>query len=320
MKIAPVIYLFALILIAPALASAEGLSLGLGYPYASVKYDFSALSAEGRFVSGSGVRAYTGRAYWNFYQADNLKAFSGLEGGYIKFDTLDLAGTGSEGAIFVGAEYFITDRISLLTDFSPTVVALKSGDFGVSGVEYVVNFAFYWHFGDSAPKPKAHANTDSSNDKPVSARKQDAKASVVPAKESVKEKTPSVSRESSVLITQLQSDDWRKRRNAAFELGKMKAAEAVPFLFELLEDENDSVCGAAVVALGRIGDKTAFAALCKRLQDASVFVRISAARGLGYMGDKRAIKYLESVSKDESPKVRAAVAAALKELRGDAAR
>lgn len=131
----------------PAVCHAEGLSLGLGYPYLSLKYDFKALAVEGRLVIDSGVQAYTGRWYWNFHRSDKLKGFAGLEGGYIKFDTLDTKGTGSEGALFVGGEYFMTKKLSLMMDFAPTLISLKSGNTDVNGVEYVVNLGLYYHFG-----------------------------------------------------------------------------------------------------------------------------------------------------------------------------
>jgi len=129
---------------------AGDLSLGLGYPYLSLKYDFKALSAEGRFVTGSGVQAYAGRGYWNFHQSDKLKGFTGLEAGYIKFDTLDTKGTGSEIALFVGGEYFVAKNFSLLMDFAPTIISSKDStrsDIEANSVEYVVNFGLYYHFG-----------------------------------------------------------------------------------------------------------------------------------------------------------------------------
>ena len=136
--------------ILPAVCSAEGLSLGAGYPYLSLKYDFKALAAEARFVNGSGVQAYTGRGYWNYYRSDSLKGFTGLEGGYVKFNALDTKGTGSEVAVFVGGEYFVTKNFSLLMDFAPTLISLKHDtykDLKASSIEYVVNFGFYFHFG-----------------------------------------------------------------------------------------------------------------------------------------------------------------------------
>lgn len=148
--------LFFIFLAFPAqFVCAGNLSLGLGYPYLSLKYNFKALAVEGRVVTGSGVQAYTGRGYWNFHQSDKLKGFAGLEGGYIKFDTLDTKGTGSEGAVFVGGEYFISEKLSLMMDFAPTIISLKSDDTGVSCVAYVVNMGFYYHFGGAQPKEKA---------------------------------------------------------------------------------------------------------------------------------------------------------------------
>ena len=147
MKRLAIFYLFLIPLILPAGCRAEGLSLGVGYPYLSLKYDFKALAAEGRFVSGSGVQAYTGRGYWNFHQSSTLKGFTGLEGGYVKFDTLNTKGTGSEAAAFIGGEYFVGKRLSMMLDFAPTLISLKSGKTDVSCVEYVVNMGLYFHFG-----------------------------------------------------------------------------------------------------------------------------------------------------------------------------
>lgn len=129
---------------------AGNLSLGVGYPYVSMKYDFKALAVEGRYVNGLGVQAYAGRGYWNFHRSDNIKGFAGLEGGYIKFNTLDTKGTGNEVALFVGGEYFVTKSFSLLMDFTPTLISLQHGtysDIKASSFEYVVNFGLYLHFG-----------------------------------------------------------------------------------------------------------------------------------------------------------------------------
>ncbi|MCX5784056.1 MAG: hypothetical protein NTX59_00015 [Elusimicrobia bacterium] len=125
---------------------AGDLSLGLGCPYISLKYDFKVFSAEGRYITGLGVRAYTGRGYWNFHQSDTLKSFIGLEGGYITFDTRNMKGTGRETALFVGGEYFAAKNLSLLMDFAPTFISLSSGNTGINCVEYVINLGFYYHF------------------------------------------------------------------------------------------------------------------------------------------------------------------------------
>ena len=139
--------LFLTPLVLPAVCHAEGLSLGLGYPYISLKYDFKALAVEGRYVNGSGVQAYMGRGYWNYYTSNKLKGFTGLEGGYVKFNTLDTKGNGSEAAVFLGGEYFFEKNISLMMDFAPTLITLKSGKTTISNVEYVLNLGVYFHFG-----------------------------------------------------------------------------------------------------------------------------------------------------------------------------
>ncbi len=146
-----VICLIAILLTFSSISYAGGLSIGLGYPYVSLKYDFPELAVEGRFVTDSGVKIYSGRGYWNYYRSDKLNGFTGLEGGYINFNTPDTKGTGYEGAIFIGGEYFVTKRLSLLLDFTPTLISLTDADYSsvkVSGMEFVVNIALYYHFGD----------------------------------------------------------------------------------------------------------------------------------------------------------------------------
>ncbi len=145
----------------PAFLYAGDLSLGFGYPYASVKYDFSKkAAAEMRYASASGINIFSARGYWDFagydYMAEfdrhRIKIFTGLEVGYIKFNTLDIKGNGAEIAGFIGGKYLITDKISLLMDFAPTFIYLKDADYGnvkVSGIEYVVNLGFYYCFGKS---------------------------------------------------------------------------------------------------------------------------------------------------------------------------
>jgi len=153
MNKAAAFFIFIVPLVLPAVCRAEGWSFGLGYPYLSAKYDYKVLSAEGRLVTGSGVKAYSGRGYWNFSSADKLKGFTGLELGLLKFDTLDQKGKGYEAAVFAGGEYFMSENVSLLMDFAPTLVSLKTAASSVSVMEFVVNLGLYYHFG--GPEPKA---------------------------------------------------------------------------------------------------------------------------------------------------------------------
>ena len=124
------------------------MGIGLGYPYLGVKYDFSKqIASELRWATGEGINVYAGRGYWNFYSGKKLTGFTGLEGGYISFDTLDMKGIGYEGSVFVGGEYFISNRLSFVMDFSPTFITLKSDEFKIDGIEWVTNLAVYYYFG-----------------------------------------------------------------------------------------------------------------------------------------------------------------------------
>jgi len=117
--------------------------IGLGYPYFSIKSH----PLELKYAAGEGIDVFAGRFYWNFYNDDKIRGFSGIEGGLINFDTLDIEGNGYEGGLFIGGEYFITRKLSLLIDFSPTFISLKSNDnYEASTIEMVVNFAVYYYF------------------------------------------------------------------------------------------------------------------------------------------------------------------------------
>jgi hypothetical protein len=115
-------------------------------------------------------------------------------------------------------------------------------------------------------------------------------------------------------LAQLKSPDPKKRRQAAFELGKTRSPEAVAPLLALLEDGDDKVCATTALALGWIGDGRAFKPLLERLNDSTTAVRVSAAKALGYLGDKRAIKPLQTALKYDSPQVQKAAREALKRL------
>jgi hypothetical protein len=143
------ILLFILLLTNTAILFAEDkLNLGLGWPYVGLKYNLSqGFSSELRYANGEGINVYAGRLYWNFYKPKNLDIFAGIEGGNITFNTLDIKGTGYEGSVFIGGECFISKRLSLMMDIEPVFISLNSDDLGVEGVEWVTNFAVYFHFG-----------------------------------------------------------------------------------------------------------------------------------------------------------------------------
>jgi len=123
------------------------LGLGLGWPYFGLKYNFSKrINSEFRWATGEGINVYAGRVYWNFYCDEKMKGFTGLEGGYIGFDTLEMEGNGYEGSVFLGGEYYLTKRLSLELDLSPAFIGLKSDDYRVSGVEFIANISIYYYF------------------------------------------------------------------------------------------------------------------------------------------------------------------------------
>ncbi|MCK5584376.1 MAG: hypothetical protein KAI33_11315, partial [Elusimicrobiales bacterium] len=68
------------------------------------------------------------------------------EGGYVSFNTLDMKGTGYETSVFLGGEHFISKRTSFILDFAPTLIGLKSDDYKVSGIEWVLNLGLYIYF------------------------------------------------------------------------------------------------------------------------------------------------------------------------------
>lgn len=138
-----------ILLLFPALLCAGEFALGVGYPIFLAKYS----PMEVRYATGSGINVFAGRFYLNFYQTGKVKAFSGIEGGYVKFNALDVKGKGYEGSIFVGGEYFVTDSIALAADIAPTYISLKSeDDYKASGFEIVGNASVYYYFGATEKK------------------------------------------------------------------------------------------------------------------------------------------------------------------------
>ena len=318
--------IFALLLL-PAAAHSGDLSLGFGYPYVSIKYDFPVLAAEGRYVTGSGIQVYSARGYWNFHRTEALKGFAGVEGGYIKFNTLGLRGTGYEGALFIGGEYRLTGDFYLLMDFAPTLIMLRHAvytDVTVAGVEYVVNAAVYYRFGGSRREADAEAKKpEKAEAKPAAAGKApDAEAKdlslspfVFTSKE-LADVEKSISPQEKELLKKLASADWEERRAGAFELGKIRSVPAARQLTALLSDENDKVRGVAALALGRIGDARALAPLLEKLKDASPYVRACAAKGVAGLKDTKALKALKPLLKDKSKEVRLAAKEAIEKLKG----
>lgn len=140
--------------------AARELELGIGWPYAGVKMNLEKVAAEARYAAGDGIRVYQGRAYWNYLDDGKLKAFAGPEFGYVKFDTLSMKGTGYESSVFIGCQYYATRRISIGVDFGPTLIGLNSGDYSVSGIEWVFNSTLYFRFWGGSDSDDAFRSDD----------------------------------------------------------------------------------------------------------------------------------------------------------------
>ncbi|OGS52555.1 MAG: hypothetical protein A3J79_07570 [Elusimicrobia bacterium RIFOXYB2_FULL_62_6] len=129
------------------------IGVGLGWPYAGVKYKFSKTALEAIGSADESVSLFAGRFYWRFARAGSLDIFTGLEGGRVSFDTPELTGKGYETAAFLGAEYYISKNISFSMDLAPTVIWLKAGPHESGGVEWVLNTALYFYIAPPKKKP-----------------------------------------------------------------------------------------------------------------------------------------------------------------------
>lgn len=106
------------------------------------------------------------------------------------------------------------------------------------------------------------------------------------------------------LIRQLQHRDWRRRADAAWELGQIGDPVAVLPLCEALkewsqwEDDRERVRKAAAEALVEFGEP-AVLPLCEVLKTGGVGAREWAIEALGRIGDPRAVQPLEAAFRDE---------------------
>jgi HEAT repeat protein len=87
-------------------------------------------------------------------------------------------------------------------------------------------------------------------------------------------------------------------RNGAMELLVKFGPAALPYLFALIEDENEQVRNFATVMLGRIGDSAAVGPLIRALDDDDPNVRHGAAEALGKINDHAALEPLIELLND----------------------
>ena len=106
------------------------------------------------------------------------------------------------------------------------------------------------------------------------------------------------------LLSALRSKDKGDRRDAANQLGVLRARGAVRALVEALSDKEASVREASAFALGQISDPAATALLIPLLADPEPSVRASAIFALGLMRDEGAVDELIEALDDPSFDVR----------------
>jgi HEAT repeat protein len=119
------------------------------------------------------------------------------------------------------------------------------------------------------------------------------------------------------LLPALQDRDEFVRQETAYALGETRSRTATPALIALLlKEKKDGVRGAAVVALGQIGDESAVIPLAELIgrrvpasgivnrvkrskKDENEFVRRAAAHSLGQIGSRAAVPALVAAVTDE---------------------
>jgi HEAT repeat protein/TonB-like protein len=121
------------------------------------------------------------------------------------------------------------------------------------------------------------------------------------------------------LLSNLKSKDNHVRRDAANELGAIRARGAVRALVETLSDKEPIVREAAAFALGQISDPASTGLLIPLLADSNAEVRSSAAFALGMIGDRKALDALSYALGDSNSEVRSSAIFALGLMQDEAA-
>ncbi|MEM5777803.1 MAG: hypothetical protein ACP5SD_01250 [Elusimicrobiales bacterium] len=123
------------------------ISLNLGYPYIGIQYQFDTKwKTELRYANSSGINIYAGRLYYNLKNYQKINLFCGIEIGGIYFNTYDIKGDGVEWGPFIGYEYLISNKFSIISDFYPVLISLDSDSFNQNGFEFVINLGINFYF------------------------------------------------------------------------------------------------------------------------------------------------------------------------------
>jgi len=121
------------------------------------------------------------------------------------------------------------------------------------------------------------------------------------------------------LLAALRSKDRGDRRDAANQLGVLRARGAMRALVEALSDKEASVREASAFALGQISDPAATGLLIPLLADPEPSVRASTAFALGMIADRKATEALSFATGDADAEVRASAIFALGLMRDEGA-
>jgi TonB family protein len=113
------------------------------------------------------------------------------------------------------------------------------------------------------------------------------------------------------LIADLKNPSALARREAANQLGAIRARDALRALIEALSDKDATVREAAAFALGQISDRTVTEKLARALTDKDAEVRATTAFALGMIGDRRSLAALSKAQDDADASVRSSAIAAL---------
>src|SRR6266850_177805 len=123
-----------------------------------------------------------------------------------------------------------------------------------------------------------------------------------------------------LLATASKDRDARVRQQAAWALGEIEDAQGIATLEALMRDPVADVRKTAIWALGEIEDRGAVAALAAALKDSDPEVRLLTAWALGEIEDESAVEPLVGALKDSDEDVRATAAWALGEIESPRAR
>jgi HEAT repeat protein len=104
----------------------------------------------------------------------------------------------------------------------------------------------------------------------------------------------------------LAGNNQQVRANAAFLLGKIRDKDALPLLYQLIQDEasDDRVRLNAIEAIARLGDEKIYQKLWAILISAYADDRVFGIRAMGALGTSRAKDSLLTMLKDDLPEVR----------------